>query len=946
MISVAQQIYYAWDIHHKRSTSDDDRFTGVMSEAKVDLNPHQIEAALFAFKSPLSKGAILADEVGLGKTIEAGIILSELWAEQKRKILIIVPASLRTQWNIELIEKFYLPSVVMETGLYNSFICKKKNPFEIQDSIVICSYNFAVSHAAEVSNVMWDVVVFDEAHKLRNVYKKENITANTLNNALRPFKKILLTATPLQNNLKELYGLISIIDNEFFVSAKIFEERYNAVTTRDNSRYGELKARVAHITHRTLRKQVQEYVKYTKRIAFVQEYAQSESEQKLYSLTNDYLLRADTFGISDRCRPLMSMMIRKIMASSYFALSFTLSKIIQRLQELLKNGFTNISVEDVLTDNELSIDEEQELGYTEENLTINKYELEREIEELKEIRELAESINEESKAIQLLEGLDAAFKQLDTLGAQRKALLFTESCRTQEYLRQYLENHGYNGKVVTYNGTNNDPATRDIYGSWVERHKGTSRFTGNSIIDKKQALVDYFQNDADIMIATEAGAEGINLQFCSLVINYDMPWNPQRIEQRIGRCHRYGQKHDVVVMNFVNQRNVAEQRVYELLTDKFSLFSGVFGSSDEVIGAIDATINLEKRINDIYQTCRTEQEINDAFDTLQREMDAIISERVVNTKKALLENFDEDVVNKLRIRQGTDVVRIDAYIEHFWKLAINLLNEDIVDVDYDTRSFTLTNSINENIPAGNYTFNKNNSSGILIRYSHPFGKFIIDKCFSVDAIPEEVEFDLSNYPYRSMIIEEHKEKRGWLTAYKVKSFNQYDEEENVIFVPMLDDGTELSHEFGSKLMELPTNSLGRIAVPSEVETDITFKKRLTEYRDKLKARNDEFAAFEIEKYESFYHDKLVPMENEIKDIRHRYDDIRKTIRRTSDIRQKLLLKRQETELSRELSAKLDEYHKQRDKYNSDVDEMTEKLLVSMENNIEYSKMFQLRWRIV
>ena len=109
MISSIQQLYYAWDISHKKSVSDDSRFTGVLSEARVDLNPHQVEAALFAFKSPLSKGAILADEVGLGKTIEAGIILSEMWAENKRNILIVVPASLRNQWNIELMEKFYLP---------------------------------------------------------------------------------------------------------------------------------------------------------------------------------------------------------------------------------------------------------------------------------------------------------------------------------------------------------------------------------------------------------------------------------------------------------------------------------------------------------------------------------------------------------------------------------------------------------------------------------------------------------------------------------------------------------------------------------------------------------------------------------------------------------------------------------------------------------------------
>ena len=172
MISSIQLKYYAWDISHKKSVSDDSRFTGVLSEARVDLNPHQVEAALFAFKSPLSKGAILADEVGLGKTIEAGIILSEMWAENKRKILIIVPASLRNQWNIELMEKFYLPSFILES---NSMDDAKSQIIRGKQQIFICSYNFASTNADFLKTRKWDLVVFDEAHKLRNVYKRGNV---------------------------------------------------------------------------------------------------------------------------------------------------------------------------------------------------------------------------------------------------------------------------------------------------------------------------------------------------------------------------------------------------------------------------------------------------------------------------------------------------------------------------------------------------------------------------------------------------------------------------------------------------------------------------------------------------------------------------------------------------------------------------------------------------
>src|SRR5690606_20910944 len=163
----------------------------------------------------------------------------------------------------------------------------------------------------------------------------------------------------------------------------------------------------------------------------------------------------------------------------------------------------------------------------------------------------------------------------------------------------------------------NDERSRRIYAEWIDRYRDTDRVTGSRTADMRSALVDYFREEGRIMIATEAGAEGINLQFCSLVINYDLPWNPQRVEQRIGRCHRYGQKHDVVVVNFLNKKNAADQRVYQLLAEKFNLFEGVFGASDEVLGALESGVDFEKRIANIYQQCREPKLIQAAFDNLQ-----------------------------------------------------------------------------------------------------------------------------------------------------------------------------------------------------------------------------------------------------------------------------------------------------------------------------------------
>ena len=147
-----------------------------------------------------------------------------------------------------------------------------------------------------------------------------------------------------------------------------------------------------------------------------------------------------------------------------------------------------------------------------------------------------------------------------------------------------------------------------------------------STADTRAALVEHFKERGTVMIATEAGAEGINLQFCSLVINFDLPWNPQRIEQRIGRCHRYGQKFDVVVVNFVDRSNEADARVYELLDQKFQLFEGVFGASDEVLGAIGSGVDFERRIAEIYQNCRDPEEIKTSFEQLQRDLSGEINE--------------------------------------------------------------------------------------------------------------------------------------------------------------------------------------------------------------------------------------------------------------------------------------------------------------------------------
>src|SRR5271163_860426 len=217
--------YFAHELTKRCASDSMEKLAASLADAQVDLNPHQVDAALFAFRSPLSRGAILADEVGLGKTIEAGIIVSQLWAEKKRRILVIVPASLRKQWSRELAEKFFIPSFIMEAKSFRELSRKTPSPFQ-PNQVVICSYHFARAKAEEVSAVPWDLVVIDEAHRLRNVYKKDNKIARALRDAIRNRPKVLLTATPLQNSLMELYGLVTFIDDKIFGSEESFRDQF------------------------------------------------------------------------------------------------------------------------------------------------------------------------------------------------------------------------------------------------------------------------------------------------------------------------------------------------------------------------------------------------------------------------------------------------------------------------------------------------------------------------------------------------------------------------------------------------------------------------------------------------------------------------------------------------------------------------------------------------
>jgi superfamily II DNA or RNA helicase len=691
--------------------------------------------------------------VGLGKTIEAGLLLAQKWAERKRRLLVIVPANLRKQWGQELADKFYLPSAIIEARSFNEAIrAGNLNPFQ-QPAVILCSYQFARSKEPYLRQTPWDLVVIDEAHRLRNVYKTSSKIALAIKQAVATFPKVLLTATLLQNTLLELYGLASIIDDFAFGDLKSYRTRFARLS--NDTDFAELKDRLAPLCKRTLRRQVLEYVKYTNRHALAQEFVPSEEEQRLYDLVSDYIQRPTLYALPASQRQLMTLILRKLLASSTYAISATLEGLVHRLEAAATAAVAvDAPPEEVPADwegldklaAEWDGDDNAAAPPARATLTPEQLaDLRQEMAQLREFHALAKSIIKNAKGEVLLtamrRGFVAAVEAQLSQGAatlQQMAVIFTESRRTQEYLFRLLDQTEFTGKLMLFNGTNNDPTSRAIYQRWLAQHAGTDRITSSPSADLRAALVEHFRDHAAILIATEAAAEGINLQFCNLVVNYDLPWNPQRIEQRIGRCHRYGQKFDVVVVNFLNKKNAADQRVYELLAEKFRLFSGVFGASDEVLGTVESGVGFEKRIAAIYQQCRTPEQIQFEFDQLQREMEAEISLGQRDAREKLLDNFDQEVVEKVRI-ESHEI--LDRFNEQLWRLTRHLLAEH-AHFDADDYSFTLhTNPFpGETIHPGPYRMGKGVEDANTYRVGHPLAQRVLQRGKALTPPSSEVTF--------------------------------------------------------------------------------------------------------------------------------------------------------------------------------------------------------------
>lgn len=950
MITDYHAKYFAHELTKRCSSDSIEKLAGAVASAQVDLNPHQVDAALFAFKSPLSKGALLADEVGLGKTIEAGLVLSQKWAEHKRRILVITPSNLRKQWHQELTEKFFLPCRLLESKSYNAAIKQGQfRPFEGAE-IIICSYQFAKNKADDVQVVPWDLVVIDEAHRLRNVYKPKNVIANTLKTALAGKDKLLLTATPLQNSLLELFGLVSFIDEHTFGDLKSFREQF--ANLNQEQVFHTLKARLKPVCHRTLRRQVTAYIPYTKRLPLVEEFTPEESEDRLYHLVSEYLQRDNLQALPSGQRSLMTLVLRKLLASSTFAIAGALTTISNRLKAKLGKQEPAESLEDALDQDYEALDETAEEWTDDEPAELLSEEdrnaLEQEIADLDAFATLATSIDHNAKGLALLKALDIAFAKAHEIGAAQKAIIFTESRRTQDYLLRLLSDSPFAEGIVLFNGSNTDERSRQIYSQWLEQHQGTDRVTGSRTGDMRSALVDYFREQGRIMIATEAGAEGINLQFCSLVVNYDLPWNPQRIEQRIGRCHRYGQKHDVVVVNFLNRKNAADQRVFELLSEKFQLFEGVFGASDEVLGALESGVDFEKRIAAIYQQSRKPDDIQAAFDQLQLELSLEINESMTQTRRKLLEHFDDEVREKLKVRDEDSKAYLNRYERLLIQLTRHELNghaEFLSDASFRLKTQPFL-EYSADIPLGLYELPRRTGEAHLYRLNHPLAETLMAQAKARDLSPAEIHFDYERHEGKVTLLEPFIGKSGWLvtTLFTVESLDQA--EDHLILAAMTDEGHILDEEIATRLLTLPGTVIGQAPPNTNAsQLEVIIQNRQASIQRDISERNARFFEVEADKLDGWADDLKVGLEREIKELDRQIKEVRRAAITALTLEEKLAGQKQIKAIEVQRNQKRRTLFDAQDQVDRQREELIEQIEGKLAQVTQLEQLFVIKWSL-
>ena len=961
-ITAYQSKYYAHELLRSYSNDHVGKLAGLLFDAQVEPKPHQIDAALFALQTPYLPGVILADEVGLGKTIEAGIVITQYWAERKRQILIIAPSSLRQQWQQELREKFLIPSTLLEAKFKDEQLSQG---ISINTDVLICSYEFALRHETSLMR-KWDLVICDEAHRLRNFYTGRNKGSDAISHIVRGASKtLLLTATPLQNRLEELYGLVSVFDPTYFYSLDAFRERY--IKSRTSKTNDDLVERVAVISKRTLRKDADKYIHFTKRLPLTIEFLPSKPEIELYNKVNEYLQREELYAFSNSQRHLTALIIRKRLGSSTYAVASTLENIANRLNEELQAGIrrdnrgviivNDLSPED-LTDEEWEELEESEKSSTEtsfgpsagEKLSNEVLEAMRsEVNELRSYAELARSITVNEKASKLNEALDLGFERLRELGAPEKAIIFTDSTKTQEYIARSLIEVGRAEGLILFNGSNDSPGANEIYREWLTANKEGDVITGIPAVDRRKALVDYFRTTGKIMIATEAAAEGINLQFCSMVVNYDLPWNPQRVEQRIGRAHRFGQKYDVVVVNFSNKGNIAEARILELLAGKFHLFESVFGASDEVLGAIEDGFDFEKKINEILNISRSDADIDAAFKELETQYATEITSEMAAAKSKVFDNLDPNVQDRLKAydSQSSDV------LNKFERLLLAVTKRELApnaNFENDGRNFVLHISPVTEAKTGHYYFKSVPlENAHQYRFDSPLARHVIDKAIAGETPNSSLTFSIEKSQRASTAVKALVGKSGELTVkvitFSMKAKNDKITESYMLSGAFTSDGEWLDHEYVADILDLHCVDIENSVPVNEVRFKEKLDSRSEQLQKEVQGRNSRYYDQQEELLYRNQQDRYAESEGKIREYRNKEKEARKNAKSTDDPLQQLKFKQEARKWADKAEDEDEEARVARKKMREEAENYLLLIEQSLKGTKQIDQLFSIKWKV-
>lgn len=566
------QIYYmARMLEH---LPDEDRFVPVFASSDIKAYPFQIAAASFALRSPYQTGAILCDEAGMGKSHEAMLIITQRWLEGRSRILVAVPnADLLLQW-VELLDRFYtIPYVILtnsEQWKENSSE-DQPNAF-MQDAVIITTYDFAAAHETEACEIKWDLTVFEEANALSGVYQNDNKQAKVLKRIAGSSFKLLLTGTPIEKNIMDLYGLIWFIDETVLPGEKEFLARY----LRRPENYPELSDRVSKYCFRTLRSQAKQYAKVTERILITDEYTPSEKERKLYQLLYNYINQPHKIAFPDMDQYDLALRLLSMQSSSTAAVMQTIKGVIKRLEH------TENAQEEIL--------------------------------QWRQMQAAAEEIKQDAKAKELLIALKQGFALMKKCGAKKKAVIFTESVETQKMLYRLLS-QSY--KTICYNGS-----------------------TDYSVIRQ-------FKQDGEVLISTDNGAKGFNLEEAAFVIHYDLLYNTLKMEQRIDRCHRLGQENDVLSLAFINKHNFADVRKLELVNKRMLVTDGVFGITDEVIGGF--TDSLDTGFSETAKRIRTKEDVEEDYKQTLMKNETENKRAVSAAEDILFTTFTKELADKIKL---------------------------------------------------------------------------------------------------------------------------------------------------------------------------------------------------------------------------------------------------------------------------------------------------------